>query len=182
VPATIYEFAGRDARATDTEFPNMMDIHPGLMIWTIISFLILLVILKKFAWTPILKALDEREKGIKDNIEAARAAREEAERSLVEYRRKLAEAQAEAQGVVAKARQDAERVRDELLEKSKQDAQAQIERARKQIEIESDAAIKAIRAEVAELAVIAAEKIISRSLTPEDHKRLAVEGLSGAKG
>lgn len=155
----------------------MMDIHPGLMIWTIISFLILLVILRKFAWTPILKALDEREKGIKDNIEAARLARVEAERSLAEYRRKLAEAQAEAQGVVAKARGDAERVREELLAKSKQESQALVERARKQIEMESDAAIKAIRLEVAELVVIAAERVIGRALTPEDHRRLAAEGL-----
>jgi len=155
----------------------MMDIHPGLMIWTIISFLVLLVVLKKFAWTPILKALDEREKGIKDNIEAAKTAREEAERSLAEYQRKLAEAQAEAQGVISKARLDAERIRDELIEKSKVESQGLVERARRQIELESDAAIKAIRAEVAELAVIAAERIITRSLTPEDHQRLAAEGL-----
>ncbi len=155
----------------------MMDIHPGLMIWTIISFLILLVVLKKLAWTPILAALDEREKGIKDNIEAAKLAREEAERALADYRKRLAEAPAEAQGIVAKARLDAERVREELIEKSKADAQALVERARKQIEMESQAAIKAIRAEIAELAVIAAEKIISRSLTPEDQRRLAVEGL-----
>ncbi len=158
----------------------MMDIHPGLMIWTIISFVILLIILKKFAWTPILAALDEREKGIKDNIEAARKAREEAEQSLIVYRQKIAEAQAEAQALVTKARTDAERVRDELIEKSKADAQAQIERARKQIELESDAAIKAIRTEISSLAIVAAEKIISRSLTPEDHKRLAVEGLTKA--
>ena len=154
-----------------------MDIHPGLMIWTIISFVILLVILKKFAWTPILVAIDEREKGIKDNIEAARKAREVAEQFHAVYRQKLAEAQAEAQGVVSKARADAERVRDELIEKSKADAQSQIERARKQIELESEAAIKAIRTEISSLAVIAAEKIINRSLTPEDHKRLAMEGF-----
>ena len=155
----------------------MMDIHPGLMIWTIISFLILLVILKKFAWTPILKALDERELGIKNNIDAAKKARDEAEQSLTEYRRRLAEAQAEAASVVAKARQDAEKVSQELLEKAKSDAQGQIERARKQIELESDAAIKAIRSEVGQLAVLMAEKVIDRTLTPEDHKRLAAEGL-----
>ena len=155
----------------------MMDIHPGLMIWTIISFVILLVVLKKFAWTPILAALDEREKGIKDNIEAAKLAREDADRALADYRKQLAEAQVEAQAVVSKARQDAERIREELIEKSKADAQGLVERARKQIELESEAAIKAIRAEIAELAVVAAEKVITRSLTPEDHKRLAAEGM-----
>lgn len=156
----------------------MMDINPGLMIWTIISFLVLLVVLKKFAWTPILAALDEREKGIKDNIEAAKQAREEAERALADYRKRLAEAQAEAQGVVAKARQDAERVREELVEKSKAEAQALLDRAHKQIELESQAAVKAIRAEVSEMVVVAAERIISRSLTDADKQRLASDALT----
>jgi F-type H+-transporting ATPase subunit b len=149
------------------------------MIWTIISFLILLFILKKFAWTPILAALDEREKGIKDNIEAAKAAREEAEAFLSGYRTRMAEAQAEAQGIVAKARADAEHVREELVEKAKADSQAIVDRARRQIEMESDAAIKAIRNEVADLAVVAAERIIGRTLTSDDHKRLASDALAG---
>jgi F-type H+-transporting ATPase subunit b len=155
----------------------MMDIHPGLMIWTIISFLIFLWILKKFAWTPILKALDERELGIKANIDAARVAREEAEAALAEYRKRLAEAQVEAQGVVAKARQDAERVREELIAKSKSEAENLVERARRQIEQESQAAINQIRSEVAVMTIIATEKVIGRALTPEDHKRLAMESL-----
>ena len=159
----------------------MMDIHPGLMIWTIISFLIFLWVLKKFAWTPILKALDEREQGIKANIDSARIAREEAEAALKEYRKRLAEAQVEAQGVVAKARQDAERVREELIAKSKSDAEGILERARRQIELESQAAIKAIRSEVADMAVIAAERIIGRTLTPEDQHRLAEESLQESR-
>jgi len=155
----------------------MMDIHPGLMIWTIISFVILLVILWKFAWTPILAALEKREKGIKDDIETAKSTREEAELSLAEYRRKLSEAQSESQAIVSKARQDAERVREELLAKSKQDAEALVERARHQIDQESQAAISEIRSEIAALAITAAEKVISKSLDIEDHRRLIMQSL-----
>lgn len=155
----------------------MMDLHPGLMIWTIISFVILLFILKRVAWTPILKALDAREKGIKDNIEAADAARQEAEKALVEYKTQLAESQVEAQSIVAKARQDAERVREELVTKSKQEAEQQIERAQKQIELESQEAIKKIRAQVAELVTESAEKVIGKVLNSEDHQRLVLESI-----
>ena len=157
----------------------MLDIHPGLMIWTIVSFLILLVILKKAAWTPILKALDEREKGIKGNIEAAKQAREDADRSLEEYRRKLSEAHTEAQSVVSKARQDAERIGEELKAKYKVDADAIIDKAKKQIDLERQAAVNEIRAEVAGLAIAAAEKVIGKTLDTEDHRRLVMESLEG---
>ncbi|MBM3327808.1 MAG: F0F1 ATP synthase subunit B [Calditrichaeota bacterium] len=155
----------------------MMEIHPGLMIWTIISFIVLLLILNKFAWKPILKALDAREQGIKSDIEQAKTAREEAQQALSAYQQQLAEAQSEAQRIIAKSRADAERVREELLAKSKAEAQTQVERARKQIETETQAAITTLRGEVANLALFTAEKVIGRTLTPEDHKRLAMEGL-----
>ncbi len=159
----------------------MMEIHPGLILWTIISFIIFLLILSKFAWKPILKALDEREQSIKSDIEQAKNAREEAQKIYLTYQQKLTEAQSEAQRIIAKARADAERIHEELLAKSKSDAQAQIERARKQIEMETQAALKVLRNEVADLAIITAEKVIKRTLTHEDHKRLMVDGLSGTQ-
>jgi len=155
----------------------MMDLHPGLMIWTIISFVVFLGLLWKFAWTPILKALDAREKGIKDNIEAAEAAKAKADKSLEEYKRKLAEAQAEAQSIVAKARSDAEKVGEDLKAKAKTDAQAEIERARKQIELESQEAINRIRAEVAVLVIDSTTRIIGKTLDSDDHKRLILESI-----
>lgn len=155
----------------------LLELHPGLMIWTIITFIILLIILKKAAWNPILKALDAREKGIKDNIDAAKTARTEAEDSLEEYRKKLAEAQSEAQQVVAKARQDAERIGEELKVKYKTEAEAVLEKARQQIDLERQAAVNKIRGEIAGLAIAATEKIIRKTLAPEDHQRLVMEGL-----
>ena len=155
----------------------MLDLHPGLMIWTIITFVILLFILKKAAWTPILKALDDREMGIKANIEAARKAKEEADLAIEENRRKLAEAQAEAQKVIAKARQDAERLGEQLKAQYKTEADAARERAIKEIDLERQAAVNEIRKEISLLAVLAAEKIVGRTINAEDHKRLVMEGI-----
>lgn len=155
----------------------MLDLHPGLMIWTIISFVILLFILKKFAWTPILAALEEREKNIKEGIEAAKKAREDTDRSVEEYRKKMAEAHAEAQSVIAKARQDAELIGTQLKTKYKTEAESLLDKARKQIDLERQAAINEIRNEVANLAISAAEKVIGKVLDSEDHRRLVIEGL-----
>ncbi len=155
----------------------MLDIHPGLMIWTIVSFVILLFILKKFAWTPIIAALEKREKGIKDDIETARNAREAAEQSLEEYRRKLAEAQSEAQTIIAGARTDAERIGEELKTRYKAEAENLVEKARKQIDLERQTAITEIRSEVASMAIDVAEKVIGRVLDSEDHHRLIIESL-----
>ncbi|MBC8344194.1 MAG: F0F1 ATP synthase subunit B [Bacteroidetes bacterium] len=155
----------------------MMDLHPGLMIWTMISFVIFFLMLRKIAWGPIVKALEAREKGIKDNIEAAEAARNEAEKSLVLYKKQLAEAQAESQKVVAKARQDAERIGEELKAKAKLDAQAEVERARKQIGLERDEAVSSIRTEIASLVVESARRVIGKTLDSDDHKRLIAESI-----
>ncbi len=155
----------------------MMDLHPGLMLWTIISFVLFLIILKKVAWGPIIQALDAREKGIKDNIQAAEAARVEAEKALEEYKRQLTESQAEAQKMIADARRDADRVREDLLAKSKAEAEGQIDRARKQIELEGQDAINQIRAEVANLVVDSARKVIGKTLDSEDHKQLILDSL-----
>ena len=154
-----------------------MDLHPGLMIWTIISFVILLWILSRVAWKPILKALDEREQGIKDNIKAAEEARAAADQSLEEYKKRLAEAQAEAQALVSKARQDAERVRDDLLAKSKAESEQIVAQAAKRIELERKEAIASIRSEVADLVVDSVRKVIGKTLTKEDHKRLIMDSL-----
>jgi len=155
----------------------MMDIHPDLMIWTIISFILLLMILKKLAWGPILNALDEREMGIKDSIKSAADAQAAANRTLEEYKTQMAEAQAEAQSIVAKSRQDAERIRDDLISKSKADAQTLIDKAAKQIDLERQEAIHQIRAEIATMVVDAASKVIGRALNEDDHKKLILETL-----
>lgn len=155
----------------------MMDIEPGLMIWTIISFLIFLYLLKKFAWGPILRALDQRESNIKNDLDAAHKARLDAEKSLEEYKKQLADAQAQALQLVSKARQDAERTREDLIAKAKVESQAQVESAKRQIELEKQDAINQIRSELADLIVLSAEKVISRSLDDDKHRQIALESL-----
>ncbi len=155
----------------------MMDLNPGLMLWTIISFVILLFILNKVAWQPILKALDAREKGIKDDQEAARKASEEAQATLDDYQQKLKEAHAEAQTVVAKAREAAEKVGEELEQQARDKAKSIVEKAEQEIDLHRQAAINEIRGEIAVLAIASAEKVISKSLNDEDHHRLVMESL-----
>lgn len=155
----------------------MMDLHPGLMIWTVISFLAFLFFLTKFAWNPILKALDAREKGIKDDIAAAKNSRESAEKMMVEYQEKLKNAHSEAMTLVANARADADRIREKELAKTKEDANQMIEKARKQIELESQAAINQIRTEIAGLVISSTEKVIGKALSEKDQLRLINESL-----
>lgn len=159
----------------------MMDLNPGLMLWTIISFVILLFILNKVAWQPILKALDEREKGIKDDQEAARKASAEAQAMLEDYQQKLKEAHAEAQNVVAQAREAAERVGEELEQQARAKAKSIVEKAEQEIDLHRQAAINEIRGEIASLAIFSAEKIISKSLDSEDHRRLVMQSLEERK-
>ncbi|MFN3822061.1 MAG: F0F1 ATP synthase subunit B [bacterium] len=153
----------------------MMDIHPGLIIWTIITFLILLAVLKRFAWKPILEALENRERSIKESIEEAQRARQEAQRLFEDYQQMMRVAHQDAQRIIVKAREEAERLREEILNEARGEAQAFQERARRQIEQETRAALMAIRAEVAEWVILAAERVIRRKLTPEDHNRISVE-------
>lgn len=153
----------------------MMDIHPGLIIWTIITFLILLLVLRKFAWKPILSALEHRERTIRESLEEAQRARQEAQRFYEEYERKMKEAHQDAQRVIAKAREEGEKLKEDILEQARKEAQSLMERARRQIELDTRAALGELRSQVAELAVIATEKILRQSLTPELHQKLARE-------
>jgi len=155
----------------------MMDLHPGLMIWTVISFLVFLFLLTKFAWNPILKALDAREKGIKDDIAAAKDARESAEKMMLEYQEKIKNAHAEAMALVSTARADADRIRDQELAKTKTEANLLIEKARRQIDLESQAAINQIRREIATLVIASTEKVIGKALDEKDQLRLINESL-----
>ncbi len=155
----------------------MMDLNPGLMLWTILSFVILLFLLNKVAWQPILKALDAREKGIKDDQDVARKASEDAKVMMAEYQQKLKEAHAEAQAIVVKAREAAEKVGEQLEKQAQEKAKAIVEKAEKEIDLHRQAAINEIRGEIAGLAIASAEKIISKSLNDDDNRRLVMESL-----
>ena len=150
----------------------LLDPHVGLIIWTIITFLVVLFVLKKFAWPHLLAALDEREQRISDAITAAEQARQEAEEVLREHRQKLAAADEEARQVVAEAREAGANVRQTIVSQAREEAERMLDQARTSIESEKRAAIAELRRETANLAVQAAGALIDANLDDEKNRGL----------
>ena len=149
--------------------------EPGMILWTILTFGLLLVILRAFAWKPILGMLEERERSIRESMEAARQAQEQASASLEENRKILADARKTAGEIVQKARGEAEEARAGIMAEAKQDRDELLGRGREEIEREKRAAIQEIRGVAADLALTAAEKLIEARLDDDADRRL-VEG------
>jgi F-type H+-transporting ATPase subunit b len=149
----------------------------SLIFWEVVSFAILLFVLYKFAFPGILAVLEEREKKIKDSLDQAERHRSEAERKLKEYEAKLNAASKEADGILAAAKERAQR----LLEENEQRLTAEAERikgdATREIDHERRKAIQEIRAQTTDIALMVAEKVVQRSLNDADHRRLADEAL-----
>ncbi len=151
---------------------------PGLFIWTIITFLVLLWLLAKFAWHPLLRALDERQEMIRKSLDDANQARQELERLQLESAQIIAEARAQAQAIVTKSRADAETVREDLKRKAKDEADALVRGAQHQIQLEIARAVEQIRYEVVDLSLAVASKLIKRNLTQEDNDAIIRDSLA----
>lgn len=149
---------------------TLLSVEPGLLIWTIIIFLILLLILKKFAWGPLLNSLNEREQSIKDSVEKAEYLKQEAEKLLEQHRQLLSKADEEARQLIAEAKALAEKHRTELLSKTQDDAAKMLAHAKAEIERQKVSAMNSLRDEIASLAVSAAAKIIEKNLDPSRQK------------
>ena len=150
----------------------------GLMIWTVILFLATMYVLSKFAFPPIARALEKRAKAVSDEIEAAKKQREEADELLQEYRQRLTEAREQADDIAARARKAAEAAVAGATEEGKSKREELVAAARRDIETETRRSLEQIRKEVADLTVLATEKVTRRSLDDDDHKRLIDEALS----
>jgi F-type H+-transporting ATPase subunit b len=148
---------------------------PGLYIWTILTFLVLVGLLAKFAWRPLLDALESRQAQIRQSLEDARQARVELERLNAESAKILASARADAEAIVAQTRADADRFREELRQKARSEAAGIVQNAERQIEQETAKAIKQIRLEAVDLSVALASKLLQRNVTREDNERLIEE-------
>jgi F-type H+-transporting ATPase subunit b len=157
---------------------DLLSAEPGLIIWTVITFLLLLAILWRFAWNPILGALDARERAIQKTIEDAERLQSEAQALLEEHAKRLAEAREERNKIIDEARQAGEHLKTEVLEKARREADQVLVRVHRQIELETEEAILTIRDQAAELAIKVAERVIERSLTGEDHRRMAREAVT----
>ncbi|MBA2630225.1 MAG: F0F1 ATP synthase subunit B [Thermoleophilaceae bacterium] len=149
----------------------------GLMIWTLLAFGITLYILNKVAFPRIGEALDRRRKAIEDSIDSAQQTKREADELLSEYRARLKEAREQAEDIVTRARKSADTLADESKAKAVQQRETLMAATRRDIESETRRSLEEIRKEVANLTVVATEKVTRKTLTPEDHTRLIQDAL-----
>jgi F-type H+-transporting ATPase subunit b len=150
----------------------------GLMVWTLLLFVISMVVLARLAFPRISEALDRRQRAIEDSIDAAEETRQKADQLLDEYRERLAEARQQAEEIVVRARRTAELHEREAQNEAAARREQMMEQTRRDIEAETRRAIDEIRREVADLTVMATEKVTRKTLTEEDQRRLVEDALS----
>ena len=150
----------------------LIEVVPGLMIWTLIAFGITFFVLRRYAFGPVQKIIDERRQRSREALQEAEHARAEARKLLAEHRQLRAGARAEAEGILAEARRVADSMRERVREETEADRQRRLEETRRQIEAETARALEQIRSEVADLALVAAEKVTRGALRRDDQKRL----------
>jgi F-type H+-transporting ATPase subunit b len=157
---------------------GLIKVVPGLMIWTLIAFGITFFVLRRYAFGPIQKAIDERRERIRQSIEEADRARDEARKLLEEHRKLVGKAKADAEEILGEARKVADAQRDRVREETEADRQRRLEETKRQIEAETERALEQIRAEVAELTLIATSKVTGKVLDRDDHRKLIADAIS----
>src|SRR5688572_29385822 len=155
----------------------LIEVVPGLMIWTLVCFGITFFVLRKYAFGPIQKTIDERRDRIRQSIEEAEHARAEARRLLEEHRALSGQAKSEAGEILAEARKVADSQRERAKEEVEADRQRRLEETRRQIDAETARALEQIRAEVADLALLATTKVTGKVLDRDDHRRLIEDAI-----
>lgn len=169
--------AGPEAPA---EAPSVFNLNLGTSFWTLVIFLTLLFVLTKWAFPPILGYAQAREERIQKALDDARRAREESQRALEEQRRELAKAREESQRIIAQGKQDAETLRQELLERTQQEQREVVERAKQDIEREREQAVESVRREAVEVALAATTRLLHRRVDTDEDRRLVREFLDQA--
>jgi F-type H+-transporting ATPase subunit b len=157
---------------------GLLRVEPGLFLWTVITFLVLVLILWKAAWKPIVDALDARAEKVRGDIESADKARQEAEKLLAQHKSLMDNAKSEAASIVENSKAEAEKMRNEIIEKANADAKDLSERTKKEIILAKDKALSDIKAEIVILSTEIAAKIINKNLNPNDQKALVEETLN----
>jgi len=154
---------------------GLTDINFGLTLWTIVLFVLFAFLMTKLGWGPLLKAIEEREKGIRGAVDGAQKAHTEAQALLAQHKEMLREAGRERDELIKRALKEAEQLKADLSTRAKAESDQMVQRAREQIDREKGQAILELRAQVADLAVQAASKIVQSSLTPEAQRKLVDE-------
>ena len=156
----------------------LLRFEPGLMIWTVITFAVLLLALRKIAWGPLLAALDEREKKIADALNQAEKSRLESASAAAETQRKIAEAVQHAQEIVQRAREEADQSRQQMLAEARSESQRVVDQGLQRLEAEQRAALNEIRRTTADLAIQAAGRLIQSSMTAEQQREVVERFLN----
>ncbi len=151
---------------------TLLDVNPGLIFWTVITFIALMLVLKKVAWKPILAALDQREKAIKEALEKADKAKEEAQRLMDENKANLARAEEESRKIIEQSRAYADKLKDQMLQESKVQAKKMVDDASAEIDRKKEAAFNDLKTQVADIAIKAAEKILKENLNKDAQNRI----------
>ena len=165
--------------------PNLLDPNVGVMAWTLVIFVLLMVVLSKFAYKPLFAAVEAREKALEEAIEGAKRDRAAAESLLAQQKAHLETARTEAQQIIADSRATAEKMRTDLLAQTKVQQEDMIEQARRAIEGEKAAAIAALRTEAIDLAIAGASRVIEQNLDSTGNRQIVerfLASLDGAKG
>ena len=152
--------------------------NPGIFLWTLIAFFIVLGILKWKAWGPLMKALDDREKRISDALNAADKAKEEAQKVSSDYEEMIAKAESEKQKILTQAKQDADKLREKKEAETNTKCEDILEKAKKEIDAEKAKALKEIKSIAVNLSVEVASKIISKNLDSDDNRKIAKDTIS----
>jgi F-type H+-transporting ATPase subunit b len=150
---------------------------PGLFIWTIVTFLVLLTLLAKFAWGPLLAALESRQALIRKSLDDAAQAKTDLERLNVEAAQIIQQARVDADGIIAQSRVDGDRLREELRTKARSEADHIVKNAERQIQLETNRALEQLRHEAVDLSVMIASKILQRNVSKADNERLIDEAI-----
>lgn len=158
----------------------LLELSPGLMIWTIVVFLLTLLILKKFVFGPVGEAIEKRRASISASIEEAESSRDEAVKLLDQYKVQLAEARREADELRETGRRDGERQKQEIVGQAQEQRERIVSDTQTQIDAQAQAAVAGIRDDVVVLALSAAEKVTKKSLSDEDHRKMVEEALADA--
>jgi len=157
---------------------SLISVNPGLIFWTWVTFILLMIILYRVAWKPILAALDQREKDIADSLNKAEQAKLDAQKILEENQASLAKAEEESKKIIEQSRVYAENLKEQMMKESKEQAQRLIEDASTEIERRKDAAFDELKNQIADISVRAAEKIMKESLDKEKNKKIVNKYLS----
>ena len=161
--------------AEEAPSANIMNVDPGLMIWTVVTFVLLLVVLRLTAWKPLVGALEAREQGIRDTIEDADRIKREAEEVMDRYQAMMTKAKMEAQSIVDEGKADALKVKQSVVDETRREADAAKERAHREISLATDEAKKELWAESSKLSTMLAARILQRNLNADDQQRLIDE-------